>query len=149
MFKEKINEMIMTSRKAGEKGKVLVYQAVKNEFLKFKTAKNAGILDENAEIKLIQKMLKERQESAVIYAQNGRKDLAEKESFEVCVLKEMLPAEPNDEDYVAAIDEFVVGLGDKKFDKSQMGACIKFIKNNVLGADGKKCSQFVMARLNS
>lgn len=139
----------MSARKENDKSATLAYQALKAEFQKFLTAKNAGVLDENAEIKIIQKMVKERKESSELYAKAGRTDLADVEKYEYEILEKLLPAEPNDEDYISALDEFIVSLGDKAFDKSQMGTAIKFIKSKIIGADGKKCSQIVMSRLNS
>lgn len=146
MLREQIDQMIMSARKADRKDTLLVYQAIKDQFLKFKTAKNAGTLDDNAEMQILRKMIKERQQSYDIYASAGRDDLADKEAFEIKAISELLPEEPTEEDYNRLIDEYISGLGDIEFDRSQMGKCIKYVKEKLTGADGKLLSQLVVKR---
>ena len=67
MINEKITEMIMTATKNRETDKAAVYKLIKNEFLKYKTAKNAKPLDESTEIALLQKMVKQREDSIVSF----------------------------------------------------------------------------------
>ena len=76
MLNEKINEMIKTSMLSGNKVESEVYKLIKNEFLKFKTAKNAKPLDEAAEISILQKMVKQREESVKAYTDGNRPELA-------------------------------------------------------------------------
>ena len=94
MYNSEINKMIMTSMKSGEKEKAAVYRLLKSEFLKFTTAKNAKPLDDAAEIQIIRKMVKERQESEKIYLTNNRQDLADNEKAEYSILETLLPQAP-------------------------------------------------------
>ena len=61
MINEQLNKLIMTAMKGGEKARAEVFRAIKSEFLKFQTAKNAKPLDDAAEIGILRKMLKERE----------------------------------------------------------------------------------------
>lgn len=146
MLHEEIDGMIMTARKERSSEKVLVYQAVKNEFLKFRTAKNAGTLDEAAEIGIVRKMIKTRKESADIFKTAGREDLETKERGEIEILQTLLPKEPEENDYIKVLDDFIATL-DKPFDKTQMGNAIKYLKANLPGADGSLASNIVKKKL--
>jgi hypothetical protein len=81
MLNENINSMIMTAMKSGEKDKANVYRLIKNEFLKFSTAKNTGELNEAAEITILQKMVKQREESIANYKENEVKNIKASLSF--------------------------------------------------------------------
>ena len=153
MYREKIDEMISACRKellhnrTEEKNtELLALQALKNEFLKAKTAKNAKPLDDASEISILRKMVTERKESSEIYTKAGRNDIADKESLEASVLEKLLPAAPSEDDINAAIEEFVATVD--VFDKKQMGNCIKFVKAKIPTVDGKQLSQLVMKRLS-
>ena len=77
MYSEKIDKMIMEALKAGEKVKAGAFRMLKAEFLVFKTAKNARPLDDTAEISIIKKMIKQRQDAAKEYLEAGRLELAD------------------------------------------------------------------------
>lgn len=147
MLHEEIDKMIMTARKERSPEKVLVYQAVKNEFLKFRTAKNAGTLDEAAEIGIVRKMIKTRKESADVFKTAGREDLESKEREEIEILHTLLPKEPEENDYIRILNDFITTLGDKPFDKAQMGNAIKYLKANLPGADGSVASNIIRKKL--
>ena len=100
MISEKITGMIMEATKNKETVRASVYKLIKNEFLKFKTAKNAKPLDEAAEIGILLKMVKQREESISQYKAGNRLDLANAEqlySSPVFYLQQndMIYVEPN------------------------------------------------------
>ena len=105
MYSEKIDKMIMEALKAGEKIKAGAFRMLKSEFLVFKTAKNAKPLDDTAEISIIKKMIKQRQDAAKEYLEAGRLELADDELDEVEVLKVLLPAEITEEQITEAVKE--------------------------------------------
>lgn len=151
LLQNDIDRMIMMARKNGRKDTLLVYQDIKAEFVKFKTkevpqGEQAPILDEKEELNILNKMIKNRKQSYEIFTASGRTDLADKEAFEIAAIQELLPAAPTEEDYNRVIDEYITTLGDIEFDKSQMGKCIKFVKEKLIGADGKILSQLVQKR---
>lgn len=142
-LRNKIDSMIMDATKAREKEKTEVFKAIKNEFLVFKTAKNAKPLDDTAEITILQKMVKQREDSATQFTEGGRIDLAEKERFEISVLKELLPKMPTKED----IEEYIHDYYMDGIPKSQMGMVIKNVKTALPGADGKMIADIVKQNL--
>lgn len=141
MYRENVEKMIMDNRKNGNPMLVAVYQALKNEFVKVRTAKNAKELDDTAEVYIIKKMIKERREAADMYKSGNRIDLAENELFEANVLEQMLPVGPSEEDIKQAIEEYIASV--EEFSKKHMGPCIKYVKNKLTGVDGKELSALV------
>lgn len=145
MYSEKIDKMIMEALKAGEKIKAGAYRMLKSEFLVFKTAKNAKPLDDAAEISIIKKMIKQRQDAAKEYLEAGRLELADNELDEVAVLKVLLPAEITEEQIKEAVKEVAnttVPI------KKNMGVFMKAVKAKYPTADGKLVSQIVSTFLS-
>ena len=143
MIKDNIDKMIMEAVKTKESVKASVYRLIKNEFLKYSTAKNAKPLDEATEISILQKMVKQREESIEAYKKAGREDLIVAEIAEMNVIKELLPEVPTQaeiEDYL----EFWYGRG---IEKNKMGKVIKELKEKFVGVDGKMVADIVKERL--
>ena len=140
MYSEKIEKMIMEALKAGEKTKAGAFRMLKSEFIVFKTAKNAKPLDEAAEIAIIKKMIKQRQEAAKEYLAAGRLELADNELEEVDVLKPLLPAEITEEEIKEAVKEV---SNTTEPVKKNMGVFMKAVKSKYPTADGKTVSQIV------
>ena len=146
MLQDKINSMIMTSMKSGEKEKAETYRLIKAKLLEAKTAKNAKPIDEVMEFTILNKMVKERLDDAANYEANGRKDLADKERLEASIISELLPKAATEDEINNAIDEFVSNNG--CIDKKSMGLAIKYVKSKYATADGKLVSTLVMKRLS-
>lgn len=138
-----INNLIMGAMKARDKVASETYKMLKAEILKFKTEKNAREYNDSEEINLINKMIADRNNSADIYNQNGRKDLADMEYAQAKVLQELLPVLPTKED----IDMYLNEYYPSGIEKKSMGLVIKEVKNALLGADGKLVSECVKSRL--
>jgi uncharacterized protein YqeY len=145
MYSEKIDKMIMEALKAGDKVKAGAFRMLKSEFLVFKTAKNAKPLDEAAEISIIKKMIKQRQDAAKEYLAAGRLELADNELDEVEVLKVLLPAEITEEQIKEAVKE-VANTTEPV--KKNMGVFMKAVKAKYPTADGKMVSQIVSTFLS-
>lgn len=145
MYSEKIDKMIMEALKAGEKIKAGAFRMLKSEFLVFKTAKNAKPLDDAAEISIIKKMIKQRQDAAKEYLEAGRLELADNELDEVAVLKVLLPAEITEEQIKEAVKEVANATVPIK---KNMGVFMKAVKAKYPTADGKMVSQIVSAFLS-
>ena len=140
MYSEKIEKMIMEALKAGDKTKAGAFRMLKSEFIVFKTAKNAKPLDEAAEITIIKKMIKQRQDAAKEYLAAGRLELADNELEEVDVLKPLLPAEITEEEIKEAVKEV---SNTTEPVKKNMGVFMKAVKSKYPTADGKTVSQIV------
>nr|HMU05815.1 GatB/YqeY domain-containing protein [Saprospiraceae bacterium] len=77
-------------------------RAIKAAILLFKTDGSGDVLDTDKEIKLLQKLVKQRQDSLDIYTKQGREDLAVTEREEIAVIQKYLPAQLTDDELKAA-----------------------------------------------
>src|SRR5687767_6866788 len=89
---DKINTDIKAAMLAKEKDKLEALRAIKAALL-LESTKGGGDVTEDAEMKVLQKLYKQRIESAEIYQQQGRKDLEEPEVFQANIIKSYLPAQ--------------------------------------------------------
>lgn len=143
MLKDNIDKMIMDAVKAKEPVKASVYRLIKNEFLKYTTAKNAKPLDEVAEISILQKMVKQREEAVYYCKVANRPDLLEDELSELEVLLTLLPEIPSEEDIIKYLDDYYPNGIEKK----AMGLVIKELKAKFMGVDGKMIADIVKEKL--
>jgi len=87
-------------------------RAIKAEIIKAKTEPGAnGEISEDGEMKLLQKLVKQRKDSLAIYEQQNRSDLAAKESEEIAIIEKFLPAQMSEEDVKAAVQAIVLEVG--------------------------------------
>ena len=143
MIRENIDKMIMEAVKTKESVKASVYRLIKNEFIKYSTAKNAKPLDDATEISILQKMVKQREESIEAYKKGGREDLIVAELAEINVIKELLPEVPTKEDVINYVEYWYKDGIEKK----QMGIVIKELKEKFIGVDGKMIADVVKEKL--
>ena len=135
-----IEELIKTSMKERQERAVIdTYRAIKAKILEFKTQKNAPVYDEAAEVKLLQKMLKERQESANIYKTNGREDLANNELLQADAISKLIPELPSESD----IEEYIANKYHGQIEQKEMGMAIKDVKSVFPLADGSIVAKVV------
>lgn len=91
---EKINEDIKKAMLAREKDKLEALRAVKSALLLAATSgENEGKISEETEIKLLQKLVKQRKETAIIYQQQNREELAKVELFQAEIIATYLPSQ--------------------------------------------------------
>lgn len=122
-----------------------LYRAIKTEFLKYEKSPGSPTLDDNAQVSIINKMIKQRQDSIDIYIKANRNELANKEQEELNLLKELLPAEASEDDIRIAVENWISGK--ESFTKKDMGMCIKDIKSMFINIDGKKLATIVQSYL--
>lgn len=134
-----INAKIMVAMKSHDKVASETYKLLKAKILEFKTAKNAKPFTDAEEINLIRKMIDDRMNSAEIYKNNNRQDLADDELAQADVLQALLPALPTEEDIKEYLNEYYP----HGIEKKQMGLVIKEVKEALVGADGKLVSECV------
>jgi len=109
---EKINDEIKASMKAREKERLETLRAIKAQLLLAKTAEGAADeISEDEGIKLLQRMVKQRKDSAEIYKTQGRTDLFEKEILEVSFIEPFLPKQLTDGELTAKINELISRVG--------------------------------------
>ena len=96
---EKISSDLISAMKAKDKVVLEAIRAAKTAFTLARTEKSGDtVLTPEEELKIIQKLVKQRRESAAIYKEQNRPDLYEKEIIEADVLEKYLPAKMSDEE---------------------------------------------------
>lgn len=123
-------------------------RAIKAALLLAKSEKGAGDeLTEEAELKAVQKQIKQRKDSIEIYKQQNRADLAKIEEEELQVMEEFMPKQLSTEELRAEIEQLVSNLG--VTDSKEMGKVIGATNKALQGkADGKSIADMVKTVLN-
>nr|WP_321231950.1 GatB/YqeY domain-containing protein [uncultured Psychroserpens sp.] len=142
---------VMTAMKAAMKEKdqtaLAALRAIKSELLLAQTSGAGGDLTEEQEIKILSKLVKQRKDSAAIYLEQDRKDLALPEIDQAEVISQFLPEALSEEEIekvvIMTIDEIgAVGMKD-------MGRVMGIVNKELAGqADGKTISTIVKAKLS-
>ncbi len=146
-LEEQVNGRISQAMKAKDQAGLRALRAIKAEVLLFKTSGSGALLDENAEIKMLQKMVKQRKESLAIYAEQGREDLAQKEREEIDVIEGFLPQQMDDSALSAFVSNLISELGAS--DMKEMGRVISEANKRLAGkADGKRIASVVKNTLS-
>ncbi len=109
---DRVSEDIKDAMRAKDKIKLEALRGAKKEFLEAKTAKGGdGELADDAAIKILQKMVKQRRDSADIYKSQDRPELAEKELAEIAVLEHYLPKQLSEQELEAKLKEIITSVG--------------------------------------
>jgi uncharacterized protein YqeY len=109
---ELINEDLKKAMKEREKDKLEAIRAVKTAFLLARADKGASsVLTEDEELKIIQKLVKQRNESAEIYKSQNRIDLYDKETLEAQVISAYLPRQLTDKELTEAVKKIIQTTG--------------------------------------
>lgn len=148
-LENKINEDIKKAMLSREKEKLEALRAVKNALLVAKTEKGAQEeITEDAEIKILQRLVKQRKESAAIFEERSRKELADKELFEAGVIEKYLPEQMSDEELTAAVQGIIDQVGARSM--GDMGKVMGIASKQLAGkAEGKAIADKVKALLTS
>ena len=138
---------LKAAMKAKDQAALRSIRAIKAAILLAKTDGSGKELDEAGEIKLIQKLVKQRQDSLDIYEKQNREDLAATEREEIAVLQKYLPEQMSDEDLTAFISELITKVGASSM--KDMGKVMGMASQQLAGkADGKTISGKVKALLS-
>ena len=142
----KYTKSIMGEMKAGNKMRANVFKLIKTKMMEFITRADKPVLDAKAEISILNKMVKERNDTAIEYSKAGRQELANQELFEANVISELLPKAASEEDIKNAISEYIASNGPCTI--KQMGAVIKYVKSKFDNVDGALTSRLVKESLS-
>ena len=147
-FFETINSAIKSAMLAKDKVRLQALRGIKKEFIEAKTAPGAnGELSDDAAMKILVKMAKQRSESAEIYRSRNRPDLAETEEAEMAVIKEYLPQPLSADELDAALSEIIAKVGASS--AADMGKVMGVATKQLAGrADGKAISAAVRRLLS-
>ncbi|MDE6097169.1 MAG: GatB/YqeY domain-containing protein [Muribaculaceae bacterium] len=146
---DQISEDIKKAMLAREKVRLEALRGVKKEFLEAKTAKGAnGELSDDIATKIMVKMVKQRKESARIYEENNRPELAQNELAEAAVIEEYLPKQLSEEELVAELKAIIAETG--ATGPKEMGKVMGVATKRLAGrADGKIVSAKVKELLSN
>ncbi|NLX82044.1 MAG: GatB/YqeY domain-containing protein [Proteiniphilum sp.] len=133
---------------AKDRTRLDVLRAIKKEFIEAKTAKNAsGEISESIETSILQRMVKQRKESAEIFITQNREDLAKDELAQLAILQEYLPEQLSPEALVEQISAIITSVGASSM--KDMGKVMGLATKQLAGkAEGKAISDTVKRLLS-
>lgn len=122
-------------------------RAVKSAILLAQTESGAKeMLTEEQELKLLQKLVKQRKDSATIFKEQGRDDLADPELAEAAVIEQFLPEQMSEEEVDQIVSTVIADTGATSM--ADMGTVMGIVNGKVAGrADGKTISTLVKSKL--
>lgn len=122
-------------------------RALKSAFLLANTSGSGVELSESDEIKIVQQLVKQRKDSAAIFEEQGRKDLAEPELAQAAVLEKFLPSQMSEEEVQKAVEAIIIDTGASSM--KDMGKVMGIASKQMAGkADGKMISGVVKSLLS-
>ena len=135
-----ISADIKSAMLARDKVRLEALRGIKKEFIEAKTAPGAnGELSDDVALKILVKMVKQRRESAAIYTEQQRPDLAQNELAEAAVIEQYLPKALSDEELAAELSAIIAEVGAAS--PVDMGKVMKVATARLAGrADGKAIS---------
>ena len=137
---DKVSGDIKTAMLARDKVRLEALRGIKKEFLEAKTAKGGdGELSDDAALKILAKMVKQRKERASIYTEQNREDLAGEELAQAAIIEEYLPKQLSEEELTAALKEIIARVGATS--AKEMGKVMGTATKELAGkAEGKAIS---------
>lgn len=146
MKKINIDELIRKEMKEGDKVKLETLRLIKAEFQKVQTSSGRGgrELEDEEQLKVLQKMIKQRIDASQQYAAAGRLELAEQERTEIGIIEEFIPAPPT----VETLREYIGSIVTPAMTMKDMGNLVRMVKQEFPTADGKLISDEIRKRLS-
>ncbi len=145
---DQISADIKAAMLARDKVTLEALRGIKKEFLEAKTAKGGdGTLHDEQGVKIMQKMVKQRKETALIYREQNRSELAENELAEAAVIEKYLPQQMSDAELEAAVTAIIAQVG--ATGPQDMGKVMGVATKQLAGkTEGRLISDKVKALLN-
>lgn len=141
-LEQKINEDLKTAMKAKDQVALRSIRAIKSAILLSKTDGSGKQLDDASEIKMLQKLIKQRQDSYDIFVKQNREDLASVEKEEIDVISKYLPQQLSVEEITPIIKEIINSTGAESM--KDMGKVMGMASAKLAGkTDGKTISTIV------
>ncbi len=139
-----INEDIKQAMINKDKEKLEALRSIKAAMLLEKTGKDVtgGIIPESVELKMLQRLVKQRRESAEIYKAQSRPDLAEPEIFQAAIIEKYLPEQMTDEEVIVVVKQVIADTGATGI--KDMGKVMGLASKQIAGkADNKMIAEIV------
>ena len=147
-----LSTQVMTAMKEAMKAKdqnaLTSLRAIKSAILLAQTESGSKVdLSEEQELSLLQKLVKQRKDSAAIFTEQGRSDLADPELEQAAVIAQFLPEQLGEEEIAEVVDEVIAATGASGM--KDMGKVMGQVSAKLAGkADGKTISTIVKAKLS-
>ncbi|MFO8053572.1 MAG: GatB/YqeY domain-containing protein [Bacteroidales bacterium] len=149
-LEKKINEDIKAAMLAKDKATLEALRAVKSALLIAKTGKDKtaqGQIPESVEVQLLQKLAKQRKESAEIYREQNRNEMEQNELFQLEIIQRYLPEQLSEEEIESGLREIIAQTGASSM--ADMGKVMGLAAKKFAGkADNKKVSEIVKKLLS-
>ncbi|WP_203293904.1 GatB/YqeY domain-containing protein [Luteirhabdus pelagi] len=144
-----VMDAMKTAMKEKKASDLEALRAVKSALLMAQTETGSKKeLSEDEEIKLLQKLVKQRKDSAAIYQEQGRADLADPELEQAAVIERFLPAQLSADEVAAVVDDVIADTGASSM--ADMGKVMGEANKRLAGqADGKTIAAIVKQRLSN
>jgi hypothetical protein len=147
-LENKITEELKLAMKSKDKLVLTALRAIKSELMIAKT--NAGqkkVINNEIELKILQKLVKQRKESSKIYLKKGRNELAETELKEAEIIQRFLPKQLTNDEIEFEVKNQIKNINAKSL--NDMGAVMSALTKKLAGAaDGKTISEIVRKHLS-
>jgi uncharacterized protein YqeY len=142
-LEQKVMAQMKDAMKAKDEAALRGLRAIKAEIIKAKTEPGAqGEISADVEIKMLQKMVKQRRDSLEIFQQQNRQDLVQKEQDELSIIEQFLPAQMSSEELKKELQEIILETGASS--AADMGKVMGAATKKLAGrADGKAISAAV------
>lgn len=149
MIRDDIKTALVAAMKGGDKAATgtirLIQSAIKNRDIELRTS-SATMDDDLVVTEVLQKMIKQRRESADLYRKGNREELAATEEAEIAVIERFLPRQMSDEEASAAIQAIIAETGASGM--KDMGKVMGEVKSRLAGQiDPARASAMVRAAL--
>ena len=148
VLENKITEELKLAMKSKDKLVLTALRAIKSELMIAKT--NAGqkkVINNEIELKILQKLVKQRKESSKIYLKKGRNELAETELKEAEIIQRFLPKQLTNDEIEFEVKNQIKNINAKSL--KDMGAVMSAVTKKLAGAaDGKTISEIVRKHLS-
>ena len=143
-----LNDELKSAMRAKDSLKLEALRAIKSELLLAQTSSGGGVLlSKDDEIKLLQRLVKQRKDSAAIYKDQNRVDLASPEEDQAAVISTFLPEQLSSEQIEKIVANVILKIGAEGM--KDMGKVMGIASNEMAGkADGKTISTIVKQKLS-
>lgn len=146
-LQQQVMEQMKAAMKSKDKVALESLRAIKSALLLAQTETGSSTeMSKENEVKLVQKLVKQRKDSAAIFIEQGRQDLADPELAQVAVIEQFLPAQLSEEEIEKVVAQVIETTGAKGM--KDMGRVMGMVSKQLGGqADGKTISTIVKTKL--
>ena len=146
-LQQQVMEKMKLAMKAKDKVALESLRAIKSALLLMQTESGSGDdISEEVEVQLVQKLVKQRKDSATIFIEQGRNDLAEPELAQIAVIEQFLPDQLDEAEIEKVVLDIIAATGAEGM--KDMGKVMGMVSKKLAGqADGKTISTIVKSKL--